>query len=494
MHLLPIAELIAQSARAHAQRPALLHPDGALSYQTLWERAQELARSKAFISEPIEIIAGQQSIEEYIQIFACLISGKPYLPLNPKMPAARVAQILSGLEHFIARPHKADEIEGAPFSELAYLIFTSGSTGKPKGVPITQAQLSRYCATLQTILSPVPSDRVLQLGDLSFDISMMAMAIAWPNGAALCAIPSPHVLMAPRYAEELDITIWLSVPSVIHLSAKAGLLQPDSLPQLRLGILGGEALTYETAKILSDASPQARLYNFYGPTEGTISLSHFEIDRPNLQSWMETSPQLSIMPIGHPHPGVQLALWDQELQCFSDEMGEICAHSEQITSGYICGNADECELLNASAFSMHAGQRWYHTGDLGRYDPHYGYRFLGRVDRQIKYKGYRIELQECEIALRQASSSDQACVIPQFAIDAATSNPQIIGLIGFFVPLPQDADPQTEQIIPTIMQKLEKILPSYMIPSKLIALEALPVNAHGKIDYPALLEQMTKKP
>jgi non-ribosomal peptide synthetase component F len=480
--------------QAHANRPALLHPEGELSYQTLWDHARQLSCSKAFISEPVQIIAGQQSLEEYIQIFACFISGKPYLPLNPKMPAARVASILSSLEHWIARSQIPDDLEQGRLSELAYVIFTSGSTGEPKGVPITQVQLSRYCATLTAILNPVPSDRVLQLGDLSFDISIMAMAMAWPHGAALCTVPSHHVLMAPRYAQELKATIWLSVPSVVQLSAKAGLLPPDSLPHIRLGIFGGEALSDETAMILSDAAPHARICNFYGPTEGTISLSHFEIDRPNLQSWMETSPPLGIMPLGKPHPGVQLALWDEEKQCFSTDSGEICAHSEQITSGYIRGNAAESELLNASAFSMHAGQRWYHTGDFGKYDARYGYRFLGRVDRQIKYKGYRIELQECDRALAQASGSDQACVMPQFATDLVSSNPQIIGLIGFFVAPPQDEDLAAEERLDTIMRKLEKILPAYMIPSKLIALEALPVNAHGKIDYQALLEQMTEKP
>jgi len=494
MPLLPIAELLTQSVRVHAHRPALLHPDGELSYQALWDHAQAFALSTAFIGTPVQIIAGEQSLEEYIQIFACLINKKPYLPLNPKMPAARVASILHSLDHWITRSEIPDGTEPTRLSEMAYLIFTSGSTGEPKGVPITQAQLSRYCAILKTILKPVPSDRVLQLGDLSFDISIMAMAMAWPHGGALCAVPSHHVLMAPRYAQDLETTIWLSVPSVVHLAAKAGLLPPDSLPHIRLGIFGGEALSYETVRILSAAAPQARLLNFYGPSEGTISLSHFEIEREALQALPKTSPPLGIMPLGKPHPGVQLALWDEEKQCFSTDIGEICAHSEQITSGYIRSNSAECELLNASAFSMHAGQRWYHTGDFGKYDPRYGYLFLGRVDRQIKYKGYRIELQECDSALAQASGSDQACVMPQFAMDSVSSNPEIIGLIGFFVAQAQDEDLEAEERLATIMRKLEKLLPTYMIPSKLIALEVLPVNAHGKIDYPALLEKITIKP
>lgn len=494
MPLLPIAELLAESVRVHTKRPALLHPDGELSYQALWDHAQAFARSTAFIGTPVQIIAGQQSLEEYIQIFACFISGKPYLPLNPKMPAARVTSMLRSLEHHIARSQEPNEPHQTRLSELAYLTFTSGSTGEPKGVPITQTQLSRYCAILKTILTPVPSDRVLQLGDLSFDISIMAMAMAWPNGAALCTVPSAHVLMAPRYAQDLEATIWLSVPSVVQLSAKAGLLPSDSLPHIRLGIFGGEALSYETAMILSAAAPQARLLNFYGPSEGTISLSHFEIEREALQASPQTSPPLGIMPLGKPHPGVQLALWDEENQCFSTDIGEIYAHSEQITNGYIRGNTAESESLNASAFSIHADQRWYHTGDLGRYDSHYGYHFLGRVDRQIKYKGYRIELQECDIALRQACGSDQACVIPQLAAHPLTRTSQVTGLIGFFVPPAQDADLQAEERMQTIMRKLEKLLPGYMIPSKLIALEALPINAHGKIDYQALSEKMTIQP
>ena len=495
MSLTSLADQFLNSAERHAERPALIHPEGELSYQALLNRALAFVRSDEWISEPIELIPGHQSLEEYIKIFACLLSGKPYLPLNPKMPPTRVANILKTIEPFIDRLRIADQnastkminlAKQARLTQLAYIIFTTGSTGEPKGVPIAQAQLSRYCDILKTILQPKSSDRVLQLGDLSFDISMMAMAIAWPNGAALCTVPPQHVLMAARYAEELNVTIWLSVPSVISLSAKAGLLKPNSLPHIRLAIFGGEALSYETAHLFSKAAPHARLFNFWGPTEGTISLSHYEIDRADLDCAMTSSKQFSVVPIGRAHPGVQLALWDAPTMQFSQDVGELCAHSEQITSGYLHNNQEAGALLNESSFFMHKGKRWYRTGDRAQYDARDGYHYLGRVDRQIKLNGYRIELAECEIALRQASGSDQVCVIPD--PDSKTQN--IVGLVGFIALSTTHSNSSKEETLRQIERNLEAILPAYMIPSKLILIEALPLNIHGKVDYQALLDKL----
>lgn len=495
MNLTALADHLLSGAEQYAERPALIHPEGELRYQDLLNQALALANSEAFIAETIEIIPGHQSLDEYIAIFACLLSGKPYLPLNPKMPSNRVAKIFESIKPLLTSLQidkqsssikRMGSVKQSWLKQLAYIIFTSGSSGEPKGVPIAQVQLSRYGDILKTILKPLPSDRVLQLGDLSFDISIMAMAMAWPNGAALCTVPPQHVLMAARYAEDMDITIWLSVPSVITLSVKAGLLAPNSLPHIRLAIFGGEVLTYETAHLFSKAAPNAHLFNFWGPTEGTISLSHYEIDRAKLDSVITSSQRFSIVPIGKAHPGVELALWDATTMQFSQDIGELCVHSEQITEGYIHSKPEEAALLNENAFFMHEGKRWYRTGDSAQYDAQDGYHYLGRVDRQIKFNGYRIELAECESALRQASGSDQVCIIP----DLEANTQKVMGLVGFMVPNHIQSEISNEVILNQIVGKLESMLPPYMIPGKLRFIEALPLTLHGKLDYPALLEKL----
>ena len=460
-----------------ADRLALIHPDGEFTYKELdkLEIDASVDNPDEGFGNQIESILGEQSLSEYAQIFRCFVSGKPYFPVNPKFPAERIEKIHSSVKQFIDESRLDSQSDA--LSSLAYIIFTSGSTGEPKGVPITQSQLANYSAILQDILAINENDRVLQLGDFSFDISIMAMAIAWPNGAALCAVPSAHVLMASRYAEDQNMTIWLSVPSVVGLAAKAGLLKPNSLPNIRIAIFGGEALTSEILHTFSEAAPNARLFNFWGPTEGTISLSHFEIDR----SLLDTSrDDLAITPIGHAHPGVELALWDEDGSTFVSELGHLCASSNQLTQGYL--NRPD---LSEAAFFMHQGKRWYRTGDLASFDSRYGYRYLGRIDRQIKFKGYRIELQECETALRIASHCQDVCVVPwrdkgsEFNTSLA-----IKGLVGFMI-APEGINPDKNWLV-AIEEQLQAILPGYMIPSRLIVLDALPLNLSGKIDYKVL--------
>jgi len=461
---LTLSGILSKACHTFSDRQALEHPEGTLSYAALSDRAKTTAQKQSFRSHAVHIIAGKQSLDEYVQLWACMSSGKPFLALNPKFPEQRVLDTLSSLENA--------QMNAASVQELAYIISTSGSTGQPKQIPITQVQLAHYCDILQGILKIQPADKVLQLGDLSFDISTMAMMMAWPNGACLCTVPVEHVLMAPRYAQDLDITVWLSVPSVIHLASQAGLLKPNSLPHLRLAVFGGEALSYQAAKCFSEAAPNARLFNFWGPSEGCISLSHFEIDRALLNEALPTNPDLAVIPIGFPHPGVEIALQD----------GEILVSTDQLTSGYL-----NQFKLNASQFFIANGKRWYRTGDLGKLTPHHGYSYLGRIDRQIKLKGYRVELQECESALRQASGCPSVSVIPIYSDDSTPSESMICGLVGFIA----DADlysntvDQIERKL-AIEKTLSALLPTYMTLDQMIFLQSMPLNVHGKIDFKAL--------
>lgn len=471
-----------QASQRFAQRIALSHPEGTFTYQDLQENAVAYQKDPVFNTKPIVWIDGQQSREEYSQIWTCLASGKAFLPLNPAFPAARLEKI-RGAIHACSPQF---------LTQLAYIIFTSGSTGEPKGVPITSQQLAHYCGILQGILAPTEHDRVLQLGDFSFDISIMAMAIAWPNGASLYALPKQHIVMAPRYAQEEEITIWLSVPSVVTLAVKAGLLKPNSLPHIRLAIFGGESLSYHTAKMFSQAAPNARLFNFWGPTEGTISLSHFEIDRALLQSEQAPDPHFEIIPIGYPHPAVELALWHADDCTFiknAESVGELCASSPQITSGYL--NTSDTQ---PSPFFEQSKKRWYRTGDLAIWDERYGYCYQGRIDRQIKFKGYRIELQECELALKKASGSDEVCVMPwrgelqQRATKDMQNNgfTELVGIIaGTEIPYSNEAILLRSD---EIKQALQELLPSYMIPNRIIFIDALPLNLSGKVNHKALEE------
>ena len=437
---------------------AIITKDFKITYEDL----EKNLHSSVSLSSPYHILDGDRDLIDYVNLLKSYFLEKPYVPVSSKFSLRRIDL----LKQILA------ETDLVVLNDLAYIIFTSGTTGDPKGVPITRSQLHSYADTLRDLYAPTSDDRVIQIADLSFDLSVMELALAWPNGAALCVVPSQHTLMAPRYAQDMGVTIWVSVPSVVSMSHKAGLLKPNSLPNIRLALFCGEALTYQAIRAFSLAAPNARLVNTYGPTEATVSVTHFEIDRNLLVDERPADPLLSVMPLGFPDPGVELGLFNPDANEMALGDGELCISSERVTRGYI-NNPD----LNATKFFMHAGKRWYRTGDLAFYSDQYGYCYKGRTDRQIKLKGYRIELQDIESALRTAAKTDLVCVVSYPVLDDGA----IQDLVGVVVKSPlEEFDPNE------IKKSLETILPSYMVPSKILLIDEMPLSVNGKIDFKAV--------
>ena len=444
---------------------AVLSADSVLKYEEIFDQAPSVAKEK----NPYFLIRGNRDMKDFVELASTWILNCPYIPLNPKFSEERTRAITSALEQI-----SDDELTG-----LAYIIFTSGTTGEPKGVPIARSQLHSYANVLRALYAPTPDDRVIQIADLSFDLSVMELSLAWPNGAALCVVPSQHTLMAPRYAQDMGVTIWVSVPSVISMSHKAGLLKPNSLPDVRLALFCGEALTYHAIRAFSLAAPNARLVNTYGPTEATVSVTHFEIDRKLLVDEQPADPLLSVMPLGFPDPGVELGLFNPGANEMALGDGELCISSERVTSGYI-NNPD----LNATKFFMYGGKRWYRTGDLAFYSDQYGYCYKGRTDRQIKLKGYRIELQDIESALRKAAKTDLVCVVP-FPVLPDGSIQDLVGVVATSLPMILDVD--------SIKEGLADILPSYMVPAKVLSIAEMPLSINGKVDFKAVQEWVKER-
>lgn len=453
--------------RRNAARIAVQSRGDTLTYGELLERAGILALGLAAHACPGDRIglAGDRGVEHYVGLLAIWLAGCAYVPLNAKAPSGRNADILDrsgaigvlaahdGEAVFTARAPEAGRL---PFPDGAYIIYTSGTTGSPKGVPITGANLAAYLASLEALFAIRPDDRVAHLSDLSFDLSVHELLLAWSSGAALCCIPPSAALMAARYVEEDGITVWVSVPSAISLAHQAGALRAGSMAPLRLAFFCGEALTSITARQFAQAAPSARIYNLWGPTETTVSLSYFEVDVGAVLP--------DIVPIGRPYPGQLLALAEAK-----EGVGELLASGPQVTQGYWA--APE---LDTDRFVQRDGRRWYRTGDLAAWDERFGYCYKGRIDRQVKIKGYRIELQECESALRACGAWDLVGVIawPKSADGTAG------GLVGFVRAQAVDAA--------GVKASLSGRLPPYMVPDRIVALAAFPLNANGKIDYRAL--------
>jgi len=499
----PFLKKVIDSFANHADKTALICGNQKLSYGEVFTKAQKLSEiliHSGILAGDRVAIFGERAPADYISILATLLCGASYVPLNSQFPSDRIQYVLkkSGSKALLIdsvsqdsilggvdKPselstslglvmlsdthqiiHHSTEIQGeTDFSGGAYIMFTSGTTGQPKGVPITLSNLDAYFSSVLDLYPIYSHDIVVNTCDLSFDVSVHEVFCAWLSGASLCVVPRKYALMASRYVKQHKATVWSSVPSVISLGKNSNMLPANSMESIRLGFFCGEALSKETAQFFKDAAPHALAANIYGPTEATISFTHYAVDFSK-----ELPP---IIPIGMPYAGQRLKVVDQNnLEVKQGEIGELLQAGSQLTQGYW-----QSPEIDSEKFIHLDDERWYRTGDLAKWDDEFGYCYMGRADRQIKLKGYRIELQDCEAALRDAAGVDLVCVIPWPKNDIG----EIFGLIGFLC-----ARETTENNSATISAKLKSTLPTYMVPDQLIFLEEFPFNINGKVDYKTL--------
>jgi amino acid adenylation domain-containing protein len=452
-------------------------------------------------------ILSERTTTLYAAIVATLINGSAYVPLNPRFPAKRNRQILegSGARALICSESQRamlDEISGglpnlevvilpesgsrspigvrqllaadltrpgvntrfncevAP-GDLAYLLFTSGTTGVPKGVPITHANVLAYLRGIRSVCDVGPKDRFFQIADLTFDMSVHDLFLAWTSGASLFSAPENATLLSPRFVTEHELTCWFSVPSAAALIRQAGLLDAGGMPSLRFTFFCGEALTGAVAETWAAAAPNSAIVNLYGPTEATVAVGGFHY-RPG-----QADPP-AVVSLGYPFPEQVMALFDSEGRPAENGEGEICLSGSQVASGYW-----QAPELTAERFFEAQGRRWYRTGDLGRFLDGEGFSYVGRADRQVKIRGYRMELQEVEAAVRKVTGRDLAAVLPWPVVESGSA----LGCIAFVV---------GPKVAATALEQCRELLPEYAVPSCILTIPEMPLNANGKFDYRAL--------
>ena len=509
---LALGQLILKSARTNPDRLAVWARGETLTYRELIQRAGAIAMllgENAVAADDRVAILSERTTTLYAAIVATLINGSAYVPLNPRFPPKRNRQILEssgaralicgeaqrpildeigrGLPHletvvlpesdvpasidvrqFLARDLVQPETstrfncEVAP-GELAYLLFTSGTTGVPKGVPITNANVLADLRGIRSTCDIAPEDRVLQIADVTFDMSVHDLFLAWTSGASLFSAPENATLLCSRLVAEHGLTHWFSVPSAAALIKQAGLLDADCMPSLRFSFFCGEALTGAVAEAWAAAAPNSAVINLYGPTEATVACGAFRY-RPR-----QSNPP-AVVSLGHPFPDQRMALFDPEGQPAGSGTGEICLSGSQVASGY--WHAPE---LTAERFFEAQGRRWYRTGDLGRFVDGEGFSYVGRADRQIKIRGYRMELQEVEAAVRKATGCELAAVLPWPVVESGSA----LGCVAFVV---------APEVASTALEQCRELLPEYAVPSRILTVPEMPLNDNGKIDYRALGE------
>lgn len=480
-----------------------------ISYAGLAGRASRLATLFAARRRSGRIgVLATRSIDAYAGILGAAWSGGTYVPLNLKWPEERLVALISSLEidalvadrngaallseavmaaapelvviaddtEFAGRAVRMSEAlaKASPMAtpaeigpdHVAYIIFTSGSTGMPKGVVIAAGSLAHYLDRTEPWTRFTADDRIGECCDVTFDLTVHNMFLAWRAGASLHMM-SPLDLMAPaRFIRSNAITAWLSVPTIANGMRRTGALKAGVLPSLRLSVFCGEPLPVSTAQAWADAAPNSVVENIYGPTEGTVICMRQALTDPPA-----TTAERGILAIGKPYETMKVAILDGGQEPLpAGQAGEIALSGPQLAIGYFNAPAQ-----TADRFRIIRGERWYLTGDLGRMDAEGTFHHLGRVDNQVKVKGNRIELEEVEAHLRLGAESELVAAVAWPVIHGSAE-----GMVGFCA--------GTTLAPEQIRQAMRRTLPEYMIPGEIRIVDALPVNVNGKVDRRALLE------
>ncbi len=513
-----------RSLLADPSHPALELGDDVLSYEQLWNYAGKItARLNDSLgsSEDVVALLASRSLAAYGGILGILGSGRGYVPLNPKFPLERTLVMLkaSGCKtvivgkecvatlatflpqldtpltlifpdpgsepdpkslshHTVVRAsdlsNVADPSDPVVHADAtAYLLFTSGSTGVPKGVAVSQSNVVAYMEYAAKRFGFHAADRCSQNFDLTFDLSVHDLFTCWDAGATLCPY-TEQTLTPATMVDEKALTCWFSVPSVAMFASKVGLLQPGEFPTLRWSLFCGEALSATLAEAWQQAANNSILENLYGPTEATIAITWY---RWNSQ----TSPAecvRGLVPIGWPFDGQHVCAVNEELEPVPvGESGELCLGGSQVTRGYL---NDPVKTAKSFVRLKHTGdQIWYRTGDLVRQDDRGCLFYLGRRDFQVKISGYRVELQEIDLVLREASQTELAVAIPWPLSDGTASG--IVGVVS-------GSDPSLDS---KVIAACQTRLPRYMVPTRIYHFPQMPLNVNGKIDRGKITEMLS---
>ncbi|HXU46381.1 MAG TPA: amino acid adenylation domain-containing protein [Thermoanaerobaculia bacterium] len=499
--------LVEASARRTPEAPALVWDGGAMTYADLRARSRRLARvlldRGARPGEAIGL-ALERSPELIVAMLAILHAGCAFVPVDPAEPPARrdrmladagVARVVvagggeevsipAGCERIdLGRERRAIEnAPSAPLAErasaetLAYVMFTSGSTGRPKGVAVPHRAVVRLVRGAS--FARLAADEVfVQLAPVAFDASTLEIWGALGNGARLVLPPAGPLSLGDLgdlLARHRATTLWLTA-GLFHQIVDE---RPAALRGLRQLLAGGDALSvpHVTRALEILAAPEGALINGYGPTENTT----FTCCHRTAQS-IGAGGRWDGVPIGRPISGTYVRVLDRALRPVPiGAIGELYAGGRGLAQGY-AGRPEltaERFVPDPHGAPGEPGARLYATGDRARFRGDGQIEFLGRADTQVKVRGFRVELEEIQAALAAHPGVASAVVAAREAAPGDGDK----RLVAYFVATPEGPAPTAAALGAHLAERL----PAFMIPSRFVALAALPLSANGKVDRRAL--------
>ncbi len=447
-----------------------------ITYRELWRQAALFAAAVPPVStsDPVVGIVMRRSIDLVAAELGAWMAGVAFLPLDPRLPDARIAIALdgagalgifttddlagrlAGLRVLTGGGHEPPALSEPDESRLAYAISTSGSTGTPKNVAIEHGNLTNLIDWFVPACQVGPGERVLNVTAPGFDLSVLDFWGTLAAGATLVLAPEPAVRDVEQLLNFLDTeqVTQCHLPTPIGEAVLGSSRRPATLRSLRLG---GDLM-----RIWPAPDYPAAVFNAYGPSETTVLVT--------LTGDLRTYAQQGLPPIGRPVADAEIRLLDTETGDVVTEpgrIGEVWIRGPVVGRGYLTTQTPP----EGSSFVMKdagEGGRWYRSGDLCTWDSSGELFFRGRRDRQVKVLGNRMELGEIEHALLRCDGVRQAAVV------LSGDEPQLLGYVA------GEFDPAS------VRQRLASLLPSSMIPADLRVVEQIPLTANGKIDRDAL--------
>ena len=455
------------------------------------------------------VVYGGQEYEMLATFVALTKAGHAYIPIDSHSALERVTAILEVAEPSLiiaianfpladtdAAILSLEEVRAAYAEKSAYemnhpvkgddnyyIIFTSGTTGKPKGVQISHDNLLSFTNWMITDKEFATPSRPQMLAQppYSFDLSVMYWAPTLALGGTLYALPSSLTQDFKQLFEailSLPVAIWTSTPSFADMAMLSEDFNSQKMPGITHFYFDGEELTVKTAQKLRERFPKARIINAYGPTEATVALSAVAITDEMLAT-------LKRLPIGYTKADSPTFVIDENGQKLPNgQQGEIIVCGPAVSKGYL-NNPEK----TAEAFFEFEGLPAYHTGDVGTMTDEGLLLYGGRMDFQIKFNGYRIELEDVSQNLNKSKYIEAAVAVPRYNKDHKVQN--LLAYVILKDGVAEQFDREID-ITKAIKEDLQDIMMSYMMPSKFLYRESLPLTPNGKIDIKGLISEVNK--
>ncbi len=500
-----VTAMFVKQANRIPEHPAVSQGSSSWNYSELSKSAHHLAR--VLVSHGVkkgEVVAvfGQRSFGAIASMMGVLLSGGVLLNIDPKLPVhrqqvmlqeAKAKQLLyidsqslqkpeweslniipvdsdTGITTSIYIDSESIDLPKLSGDDAAYIFFTSGTTGVPKGVLGCHKGMGHFLTWQRETFEVSQKDRSAQLTGFSFDVILRDVFLPLTSGATLCLPKEGDELETARilqWLEQEQISLIHTVPSLAQ-SWLVNVPTDVSLQALRCVFFAGEPLKDTLIRQWCEKFPQSgEIVNLYGPTETTMAKCYYRVTPDSLQK---------VQPIGSPLPETQALVFAENNQlCGIGEPGQIVIRTPFRSLGYINAPISDSSRFVKNPNRNDEQDLIYYTGDRGRYRPDGSLEILGRIDRQVKIRGVRIELGEIETVL-----GEHPLVRSVVAI-AREDQPGDQRLVAYIVP-------QEQVTINELRRFLNQKLPTYMIPSAFVMLEALPLTPNGKIDRQALPE------